>query len=131
MATIKEVFVAGDWLTAEEIDDFHNRQQPVQSLASGWKEQGLVFSVVYHGQEYYARYQFDSFCRPLPVIKAILDVYGTCVDTWSIAAWFDFPNGWLSKETSDRMAPVSPKNSLHRWREVVNAARNRKGTYVA
>ena len=131
MATIKKVFENGDWLTAEEIDDLQECHPAVQSLARGWKRDGLVFSVCYLGRDYYARYQFDSLYRPLPVIKNILNVFGLYTDTWSLAAWFHFPNGWLIEETSDGTVPVSPKDSLHRCREVVNAARNRKGTYVA
>jgi hypothetical protein len=131
MTTIKEIFEDGDWLTAEEINRLQQRGQKMRPLESGWKQDGRVFSVPYDGEDYYARYQFDSLYQPLPVIKDILNAYGEYTDPWSVAAWFHFPNGWLTEEQSDGAVPVSPKDALDRCIEVINAARNRKGTYVA
>lgn len=132
MATIRKVFEAGDWLTAEELNRLQRNPPKVKSLpASDWKRRGRVFCVSYDGKDYYARYQFDSLYQPLPVIKDILDAYGEYADAWSLAAWFHFPNGWIAKEGTEGAVPVAPKDALNRGADVINAARQRKGTYVA
>ena len=132
MATIQRVFEDCDWLTGEEINSLQKKPPKVKSLpASGWKRRGRVFSVSYNGKDYYARYQFDSLYQPLPIIKDILEAYGEYADAWIVAAWFHFPNGWIAKEGVDGAVPVSPKDALSRRADVINAARNHKGTYVA
>lgn len=131
MKTIDIIFENSDWLTADEIDYFRGSQPTGKLQACDWKEYGRVFIVPYNGTEYYARYQFDLFYQPLPVIKEILHALGENIDPWAVAAWFHFPNGWIIEEGADGAIPVSPKDALHRGEEVINAALNRKGTYVA
>ena len=67
------------------------------------------------GQAYFAAYQFDTVCQPQPVIHDILAALGPVTDTWKIAAWFHFPNGWIIDE---RAHAVAPKNALDRSQEV-------------
>lgn len=129
MDTIKKVFEEGNWFTTEEINNHQINPLEVTSPLSEWEQCGRVYSVLYDDKKYYARYQFDSACQPLPIIKDILDAYGVYLDPWSIAAWFHFPNGWIIDEQSNGAVPVSPKNALDRRREVISAARNHKGTY--
>lgn len=129
MEDVKRIFEEGEWLSAEEINHFQDT--PLQTPASEWERYGRVFSVPYNGKDYYARYQFDSLYQPLPVIKDILEAYGAYEDVWSVAAWFHFPNSWITVEGSDGAIPISPKDALHRCREVINAACNRTGTYLA
>jgi hypothetical protein len=132
MLTIKHVYEAGDWLTAEEIDRFQKSSQKMEvALAANWKRSGRVFSVLYNDKEYYARYQFDALYQPLPIIADILDAYGAYVDTWSVAAWFYFPNSWIVDQHPAGMVPTAPMNALERRTEVINAAHKRKGTYVS
>lgn len=131
-AAVKKVFEGGDWLTADEID--HRQEggsQVISNLAGEWKRCGRVFSVTYEGEEYFARYQFDSLYRPLTVIKEVLQAFGQYDDAWSVAAWFYFPNAWITEESVNGPFPVSPKDALGRVDEIINAARQRKGTYVA
>jgi hypothetical protein len=71
-------------------------------------------------------YQFDEDGIPLPVIKEILQLLRD-EDPWSIAAWFHFPNSWV---TQDSM-PVAPNLILGQRNEVLRAARCRTGTYIA
>jgi len=132
MATVKEVLEGDDWLTADDINKLQASPPAKPSLpASDWKRRGRIFSVSYDGKEYYPRYQFNAMYQPLPVIREILKAYGECADTWSLATWFYFPNGWIAKEVGNEAIPVAPKDALGRPRDVVNAARNQKSTYIA
>lgn len=132
MATVKQVFDEGDWLTAEEINMLQPKPPVKKSLpASDWKRRRRVFSVSYGGKDYYPRYQFDAMYKPLPLIKYVLKAYGECVDSWSLAVWFHFPNGWIVKQIGDEAIPVAPKDALDRSIDVINAARSQKGTYFA
>ncbi|MFK4448358.1 hypothetical protein ABH944_008416 [Caballeronia udeis] len=101
--------------------------------ANDWKRAGLVFSVAHDGEEYFPGYQFDAMYQPKPVISDILKALGPMTDSWEIAAWFHFPNGWISESQPSRdvAAPVAPKDALDRTDEVVAAARKMQGTYVA
>lgn len=132
MATAKKVFAEGDWLTAEDINKLQIRPPAIKSLpASNWKRRGRIFSVSCNGKEYYPRYQFDTMFQPLPVVRSILKAYGECADTWALATWFYFPNGWIAKEVGSEVVSVAPKDALDRPDDVIKAARNQKGTYVA
>lgn len=132
MATVKKVFEEGDWLTAEDINKLQIRPPAKKSLpASDWKRRGRIFSVSYDGKEYYPRYQFDAMFQPLPVLSRILKAYGECADTWALATWFHFPNSWIAKNVGNEVVPVAPKDALDRAIDVIKAARNQKGTYVA
>jgi hypothetical protein len=132
MMTVKKVFEEGEWLTAEEINALQLNPPTKKSLpASDWKRRGRIFSVSYGDKDYYPRYQFDAMYQPLPVIKEVLDAYGEYADPWSVATWFHFPNGWIAKEVGDAAVPVAPKDALNRVNDVIEAARNHEGTYVA
>lgn len=132
MATVKKVFAEGDWLTAEEINKLQLSPPANNSLpTSDWKRGGRIFSVLCNGKEYYPRYQFDAMFQPLPVVRCILQAYGECADTWALATWFHFPNGWIAKEVGSETVSVAPKDALDMPDQVIKAARNQKGTYVA
>jgi len=132
MTTVRAVFEDGDWLTAEEINKLQKKPSAKTSLpASDWKRRGRIFSVSYDGKEYYPRYQFDAMYQPLPIISDILKAYGEYADAWSLAIWFHFPNGWIAKDVGEMALPVAPKDALDRGRDVVKAALNQRGTYVA
>lgn len=131
MTTIENIFENSEWLTSQEVSRLQkNPSWLTSSLLSDWERCGRVFSVSYQGDNYYARYQFDPLYQPLPIIKEILDAYGSYEDTWAVAAWFYFPNGWLVNEQFESTVPLSPKDALHLRSEVINAARNRRGTYI-
>jgi hypothetical protein len=132
MATMNKVFEEGDWLTADEINALQPNPPAKKSLpASDWKRRGRIFCVTYDDKDYYPRYQFDAMYQPLPIIKEVLSAYGEYADPWSVAAWFHFPNGWIAREVGDTAVPVAPKDALNRTTDVIEAARNQKGTYVA
>ncbi|MGF6789664.1 hypothetical protein [Paraburkholderia sp. 35.1] len=128
LKTMRTVFDQGEWLTAEQINARQkrppaNRSQP----ASDWKRRGRVYSVTFDGRAYFAAYQFDTACQPLPVIREILAALGPVAETGKIAAWFHFPNGWISAELTQA---VAPKDALDRPLEVIGAARRNIGSYV-
>jgi hypothetical protein len=130
--TMRTVLGRGDWLTAEQINALQavpptNGAQP----ASDWKRQGRIFSVSIGGEEYFAGYQFDTICQPLPVIEEVLDALGPVADSWKIAAWFHFQNGWISGTGEHDGEPVSPMDALDRREAIVNAAKHTPMTYIA
>lgn len=132
MFTMKEVLEGSAWLTAEDINKLQKKPPAKKSLpASDWERRGCIFSVPYGGRAYYPRYQFDAMYQPLPCISDILKAYGVCADTWSLATWFHFPNGWIAEQVGNEVVPVAPKDALDRASDVIKAARSRKGTYVA
>lgn len=129
---IRAVLARGDWLTAGQINALQaappaNRAQP----ASDWKHCGNIFSVFFGGEEYFAGYQFDAIGQPLPVIKEILNTLGPVDDSWRIAAWFHFENGWISGVGAREGEPVSPVDALDQRDALLNAARHMHETYVA
>jgi len=113
-----------------------NRQQPEppsnRSLpASDWRQRGKIFSVTFDRKEYFPRYQFDAAYQPLPLMRDILVAFGTEPDTWKIAAWFHYPNGWIVESGSEGAKAVAPKDALDRGNDLLRALEKRKGTYVA
>jgi hypothetical protein len=76
-------------------------------------------------------YQFDTICQPLPVIEEVLDALGPVADSWKIAAWFHFQNGWISGTGEHDGEPVSPMDALDRREAIVNAAKHTPMTYIA
>lgn len=134
LKTIREMLDEDEWLTAEML----NRLQPEPPSnkshpASDWKRRGRIFSVSLNGKEYFPRYQFDTLYQPLPIIKDILKTFGPVADTWKIAAWFHFPNGWIAEPSREgnNPRPVAPKDALDRHDDVLNALRARRGSYSA
>ncbi|WP_272544892.1 hypothetical protein PPH94_019420 [Burkholderia cepacia] len=130
--SIRAILARGNWLTAGQINALQavppsNEAQP----ASDWKRRGDIFSVFLGEEEYFAGYQFDAIGRPLPIIKEILNTLGPVDDPWRIAAWFHFPNGWISGTGSREDEPISPMDALDRRDALLNAARHTHGTYIA
>lgn len=66
--------------------------------------------------------------QPLPVIRDILKAFGALADPWVLAAWFQYPNGWIVDADGK---PVAPKDVLARRDAVLHAARRRHGSYLA
>lgn len=132
MGTIKKILEEDDWLTAEQLNALQpappaNKSHP----ASDWKRRDRIFSVSYGGKEYFARYQFDALYQPLPIIKDILKAFGEVADAWKIAAWFHFPNGWITESVQGEDRALAPKDALDRRGMVLSAAAKRHGRYVA
>ena len=101
--------------------------------ASDWKRDGRIFSVDYQGREYFPGYQFDDAHQPLPIIEDILKALGPETDPLVVAAWFHYPNGWITRRSADGKTevPVAPKDALEMPDLVVEAAANRRGPDVA
>lgn len=79
----------------------------------------------------FARYQFDEAYQPLPVIEEVLRAFGEVADNWKIAAWFHYPNGWLSKPGAQGQAPLAPKDALDQRAALLRAATAHRGSYEA
>lgn len=115
--TCEHIFRNGIWRTGS----------PVQLAPYlQWENEGRIFSVEYNGQKYYACYQFDEKGAPLPFLQEVLQ-HLHCTDSWSIAAWFYYPNSWIANGNS----PTAPKDALDRKYDVIRAAMCSRGTYVA
>ncbi|MEX3856479.1 hypothetical protein AB3X94_20870 [Paraburkholderia sp. BR10923] len=119
--TMRTVLELGEWLTAAQVNARQKRPPCRRSQpASDWKRRGRIYSVTVAGRAYFAAYEFDTTCQPLPLIRDILKELGPVADSWKTAAWFHFPNGWISDE---QMQAVAPKDALDRPQEVIAAAR--------
>jgi hypothetical protein len=68
--------------------------------------------------------------QPLPIIQDILKVTGEVADTWKIAAWFQYPNGWIT-DLVDGAKAIAPKDALDRRDDVQAAARRKRESYEA
>lgn len=132
MQTIRDIFAGEEWLTADILNGLQPEPPSNRSLpASDWKRRGRVFSVTFSGKEYFPRYQFDAAYQPLPLMRDILAAFGTVADTWKIAAWFHYPNGWIVESSPGGIKPVAPKDALDRRDDLMKALEKRKGSYVA
>ncbi|WP_074772274.1 hypothetical protein [Paraburkholderia fungorum] len=117
------------WLTAAQINEQQNHSSSGTSQhASDWKHDDRIYSVTINNHEYFPAYQFDSCCQPLPVIREILAALAPLTNSEKIAAWFYFPNGWIS---NDEGLAVAPQDALDRPSDVIAAARRNQTTYVA
>ncbi|GGC62867.1 hypothetical protein GCM10011400_58400 [Paraburkholderia caffeinilytica] len=128
----REILASGIWLTAQQINARQSappadRDQP----ARDWKKSRRIFSVTWDHAEYFAGYQFDVTCQPLPVIRDILAVFGPRYEPWTIAAWFHFPNGWIAGRGNHEGEPVAPMGALDRPDDVLRAVQFMHGGYVA
>lgn len=111
------IFRSSTWLPDES--------QEIELLRS-WEAGGRIFSVEYKGRRYYAAYQFDVDGTPLPIIgEVLLRLHSK--NPWRIAAWFHFPSSWIC----DDAGPVAPKNAVSRSAEILKAANQAGGTYIA
>ena len=132
LRSIRKMLHEGEWLTAAEIIAAQENPPAQKSLpASDWKRRGRIFSVNHDGIEYYPRYAFDAAYRPLPIIGDLLKEFAAESDTWKIAAWFHFPNGYLTADTPGGRQVIAPKDALDQRDKLLAAVRSRKGTYVA
>jgi hypothetical protein len=134
LQTIREIFTEEEWLTAEMLNRLQPEPPSNKSLpASDWKRRGRIFSVSFGGKEYFPRYEFDAAYQPLPVIRELLAAFGTVADTWKIASWFHYPNGWIVEPGPEGkgVEPVAPKDALDRRDDLMKALAKRKGSYIA
>jgi len=132
LQTIRTMFREEEWLTNEMLNQLQPEPPSNRSLpASDWKRRGRIFSVNFGGKEYFPRYEFDAVYQPLPVIRDILKAFGPVADSWKLAAWFHFPNGWIVESGPEGPTPVAPKDALDRLDDLLNALKKRQGSYVA
>jgi len=132
LQTIQEIFSEEKWLTAEMLNHLQAEPPSNQLLpASDWKQQGRIFGVMFEGREYFPCYEFDTAYQPLPLITDILLAFGPVADTWKIAAWFHYPNGWIVESGNQGIKPIAPKDALDRRDDLIRTLEKRKGTYVS
>lgn len=115
--TCDRVYRGSEWLTASLTQTDKLRL---------WEAEGKIFWVDHNGTRNYAKYQFNSAGTPLPVIAQIL-LHLQTNEPWAIAAWFEYPNSWISESNS----AASPKDMLDKEELVLRAATCHAGSYVA
>ena len=112
----------------EQIHDLQPRPPKNPSApASDWKRRGKIYAVSWDGKEYFPAYQFSEALQPLPVMAEVLAQFGKVADTWQIAAWFHFPNGWLAAAGPGE----APRDCLNERAALFPAIRHRLGRYQA
>ena len=105
-------------LTSAEVADLRGSTAGNRAaIASRWKSEGRVFSVVHQKSEFFPAFQFSPDGEPRPVIRRVLEAAGHR-DGWEIALWFTASNGWL-----DEKRPVDLLDEAGREDEIVEAAR--------
>ena len=127
--TFNEILKDGEWLTAEALNQLF--QGSSFDIAGEWKASGRIFSVALRGEEYFPLYQFDALYQPLAIISKVLANFGSAADTWKIAAWFHYPNGWIVDSGPQGVSAVAPKDALNRPGYVLKALERLTGSYSA
>jgi hypothetical protein len=126
--TMLKIFNEEAWLTAKDINEKQQIPPENKSQPTGdWKRRKKIFSVKTGGKEYFAAYQFDPLYQPRPIIKEIIKEFGPFDDSWKLASWLHFPNGWITKNG----VPVAPKEALDQPDVVLDALRQKLESYVA
>ncbi len=129
--TVRAILEQGEWLTAEQLNALQPDPPAQKNQPAGdWTRRGLIFAVTYDGRDYFARYQLDEAYQPLPIIREILREFGTVADPWKLAAWFHFPNSWISRPGTAG-EPMAPKDALDHRDELLHAVSERHTNYVA
>jgi len=131
---LQEILAGSPWFTANQIKELQEeppseKGQPVKE----WKSEGRIFGVRYLGAEYFPAYQFDGSHQPLPVIREILEALRPVTDPWVLAAWFCYPNGWITGPSDDgkRSEPIAPMHALDMREAVLSAAAIRRSASAA
>lgn len=115
------------WYSPQElIEKLSLKSDFPHALLDRWLCDGRVFVVHWNNVQLFAAFQFDEALQPLPIIKEVLRLLDS-EDGWANVAWFLFPNGWLSSQSSD--TPVAPVDMLQSPEKLINAARTARYTH--
>lgn len=113
--------------------DFLDASEAAAMPLEQWENERRIFSVTYSKRDMYPRYQFAAG-EPLSIIAEVLKgfagQYGE-IDRWKVAAWLQYPNGYISADSPAGRRPVAPKDALERPDDIRHALKHRTGTYVA
>lgn len=90
------ILLGTEWLPAIQVGRLAERSASnPAALANRWKKEGKLFSISWKGKDWYPRYAFDDVIQPRPVIAEVIRIFGSGMDPWRIAAWFESSNAWL------------------------------------
>ncbi|AMA28505.1 hypothetical protein CIG40_24140 [Klebsiella pneumoniae] len=114
LAQARANLVEEGWLTAREIAQLAGFSALNPSAQpSKWKRAGRIFSVYKKGVgEVFPRYALDENLRPLPVMKAILDILTEVKTPWGMAEWFATSNDLLAGRMPQEMLLRYPANVI-------------------
>jgi hypothetical protein len=131
---LEEILSGSSWLTSRQVNMLQKEKSGEKS-AKRWKREGRIFGVRFRKAEHFPAYQFDAVTHePLPVIRSILEALGPSADPWVIAAWFHYPNGWVtnSRVDEEHSEPIAPMHALLQMPDVVlAAAASRRSSFAA
>ncbi|MDN5753223.1 MAG: hypothetical protein L0H15_08065 [Nitrosospira sp.] len=114
------ILQGSEWLSAIQVGELAQRSASnPAALANRWKKEGKLFSISWRGKDWYPRYAFDDVIQPRRVIAEVIEVFGTEMDPWRIAAWFESSNAWLGGS--------KPRDLMNEPERVVAAARRKGG----
>lgn len=119
---ITRIMESGDWLTAQKMAHVADRSitNPIACI-SEWKEQGLIFSIQFQGEDYYPGFALDPLrpFLPWPELKSILAILGDR-SGWELAFWFSSPNSYLGGRHPKELLATEPENLLFAARMEAN-----------
>ncbi len=102
------------WLTTSQIAALGGYStKNVSAQPTKWKSAGKIFSVIKRGTGHvYPRYGLDESCRPLRVMKVILDTFANHKSSWGLAEWFATSNPLLAGKAPKEMLLTHPANVI-------------------
>lgn len=109
---LQAVLENSEWLTAEEIGEYGKfSPSNLAAPANRWKQEGKIFALPHQGQDRFPRYGLDEVFRPVPELKAVLNVLGP-ISPWRISVWFESTNAWLNNQRPRERLDTDPMSVL-------------------
>ncbi|MQL47356.1 MULTISPECIES: antitoxin Xre/MbcA/ParS toxin-binding domain-containing protein [Photorhabdus] len=94
-----QILTDSNWLTASELSKLAGSKSMNSSAAANrLKKSKKIFALPINGKDLFPLYALDEGGQPLPVIKKIIELFGSKKTPWSMAIWFGTPNGWLGNK---------------------------------
>lgn len=113
LAQARANLVEEGWLTAREIAQLAGFSALNPSAQpSKWKRAGRIFRYIKRRGRGISRYALDENLRPLPVMKAILDILTEVKTPWGMAEWFATSNDLLAGRMPQEMLLRYPANVI-------------------
>jgi hypothetical protein len=120
LATAKKaVWESCDWLSAADIvSQGASDPRAYDFLPSEWERAGRIFSIRYHGSNYYPAYGLarNTSVRPHPTMAKVIQILQGKRNGWGMAFWFASVNSYLGGKR--------PQDMLEAEQALVVAAEN-------
>ena len=112
-------------LTSADVADLvGSRAKNRAALANRWHKEGRIFSLLHHGQTFFAGFQFGQDGQPFPVVAEVMRAFGQKPgEGWQMALWFTGANGWLGGARPVDLLATDPER-------IADAARHEMSDFV-